>query len=361
MKKLICSSVFISLIFFMYNQFAMDLPKESEKQAGFYNQISWSVYFERLKSIHVLASRNAQMKKYGAIAIDPDLQSRHSESLGENVKTIQFKQMNEVTAKKLGTYGSYVFGSKDLFGRKTVWINQELLQKQPQEVQEYLLTCGVEQAKLINPDLKMVIASESLVALASYTLFVQANLTKKRMADQKIEPAKSFESLSSLLTWDDVHVKKNIGHVKKRLRPGVFKALGWATSFVGPLMVIPQTPLEKSIVQNHKFTAIESTALHDTGITRLNLAKKALFLSHLNDAPGLPEDELEFMNQVVKKQEKLKENFSIKDHTLCVKQCENQNFECKELTVKEMELRSLEATRCRAECGKRVKAVSGNA
>jgi len=340
---------------FMSNGLAMDLSKKGDDKAGErYHSTSLSVWWERAKAVNVLTSSGAQMEKYGSRELSFDLQSIVEQFRPEEIEGVTFRQMNDITRKKLETYGVHSFGSNDLFGRRTVWLNDTFLARQSKEVQEYLVACGLEETKLMNPDLKLMLKSEAFVGLASYSCFALANLTQAKMLEQKVVTQKSYDSLVSLMTWEDNSLKRGLGLMtKKRLRPGVFKAFGWVTAFTGPLIVVPNSSLEKNIVRNHKLDGIESASYSEQGLRKIKFAHDALSLSASENSRALPDDELSFMADLIEQREKAQER-NKGNYYLCVQRCNDHLYECKDLNLgllpKEVSLCSFEKKKCLKEC-----------
>lgn len=331
--------------------------QQSEKldeETAFLHANSYFVNIGRLKSLYLVGSKNAQQKKYGSTEPSAEIKSVF-ESVNNN-GTVQLKQMNDITTQKFSQSGLITFGTKDILGYRTVWVNEDALKQQPREIQEYLLSCGFEQTKLSNPDLKLFAASEFLVGLTSFAFFNRARLLEKGLAQHDTNSQQSSESFSSKFFIKDDSSKKKSGFKFPKLKPKAFRALGWATAFIGPVVVIPQTSLEKNILRNHKFDAIESIIDVSNGVEGINFARKALQLSSKGDSLGLPKDELDFMVSSIKKNERKSQPFSTKEYVLCVKDCEKKSKECTvgENNFKEVALCSMENKKCKNVCNKRI-------
>lgn len=337
------------------------------KEVNIFHKIHPSVYAERFKSVSLLVSQNAQQQKYG----DEEVDSTVSESFysicqngsqdSANSK-ITVKKMNSFTADKLEKYGLPVFGIRDLFGKKTVWVNQDHFQNQPKEAQDYMLSCGIAETELMHPELKTLVVSETIVGLTSLTLFRRAKLIQREMAQLMIKNLRAYSTVRSMIFWEHPILKSSIlNNPKKRLRPGVFKAAGWGIAFAGPLLVIPYTSLEKQIINKHKFDSIALASQTDTGFSHLAQLASLNFKESDNQV-ALHQDELNFIGHLVEKKKKQlhkdneRSNFNF---YTCKEQCTEKECECKKnlFETKESDSCTLITAQCLQECHYKVKRI----
>lgn len=362
LKKILVSGI---LNLFVMSNLAMD-PKKIDEETNIYHRIHPSVYIERLKAMSLLVSQNAQQKKFGSEDVVTDISEAFKSYVGNNEdnsenSSISLKAMNDTMCEKFSNYNRRIYGTRNLFGQKTIWIDEGYFQKQTKEVQNYLFACGSAETELMHPELKTMIISEAVVGITSFALFRKAKLVRNSMIEKGIKDPKVYSSFQSLLFFEDPTVLTAFSKKpKKYLRPGFFKSLGWGVAFSGPLLVLPNTSLEREILQGHKEDALDRASEKQTGFATLDFMLTSLNFQPSDDRVSLPDDELEFIEALVAKGRKKREHEHKRAHFnfyRCKEECRGKECDCKRffLETKKSDSCTLLSTVCMQKCHEEVK------